>query len=219
VRFRTSLFLFFGCAISALSARGGPEIFRATSEVRSVSSDVRFEQFHLELSLVSGALFSPADLGRHFFPHTQTNFDYTQSELRFGVMLNSPWEAGFLRGNFEALVGIGGGAVIYGPGTGLANGDLFIRYNFVQPHAVAVPFWQLGLGLNGSDVASDHSQRVIGNPLEFTLQTSLGLRILIVPRWSLDLEAIYQHISNAGLADRNVGVNALGGLAGTTYSF
>ena len=194
--------------------------FRVTpTEVRAPAVDARFERNHFELSIVTGALFSPEDLGKGLFPRTRTNFDYTQSELRLGLMLNSPWEAGLLRGNFEALIGLGGGAVIHGPGTALANGDLFIRYNFIQPHAFLVPYWQFGMGLVASDVARDHSQRLIGGTVEFVLQTGVGFRFLLNSQWSLDLEGVYQHISNADTADRNVGVNAFGGLAGTTYSF
>ena len=36
---------------------------------------------------------------------------------------------------------------------------------------------------------------------------------------SLDLEAGFQHISNANSADRNFGVNALGAQVGFTYYF
>ncbi len=189
------------------------------NEVRSPPGNARFKRNHFELSLVTGALFSPADLGKDLFPRARTNFDYTQSELRFGLMLNSPWEAGILRGNFEALIGLGGGAVIHGPGTALANVDLFIRYHFVQPRACFVPYWQLGIGLAASDAARDQAQRIIGRTFEFVLQSSIGFRVLLNPQWSLDLEGVYQHISNADTADRNVGVNAFGGLTGATYSF
>lgn len=134
-------------------------------------------------------------------------------------MLNSPSDASIFSGNFEALLGLGGGAVIFGPGTALGNADLFLRYNFVQSRSRVVPYFQLGAGLFVSDAARDESQRNIGRTLEATLQTSLGLSILITPKWSCELEGNFQHISNANTADRNVGVNALGGLLGVTRSF
>jgi len=200
----------------ALNARAGTSNFDVNVEVRP-ASEARFEQGHFEFSLVNGAVFSP--VGFDIFPRSGTSFDYTQTELRAGWMLNSPYDAGILRGNFEILLGLGGGGVIYGPGTVLANGDLFIRYNFVQRHAIIVPYWQLGAGLVVSDAARDESQSNIGKTLEFGLQTSLGFRILLNAHWSLDLEGVYQHISNANTGDRNVGVNALGGLVGVTRSF
>ncbi len=51
--------------------------------------------------------------------------------------------------------------------------------------------------------------------IEFTPQASLGLHYLIDEKWSIDAEAMFHHISNAGLAERNRGINALGGFIGT----
>ena len=210
--------LLLAASFAAIS-RAGPADFRATREVVSPASDTRFERHRFELSLMTGALFSPADLGENLFPRNKTNFDYTQTELRAGLMLHSPWEAGLLRGNFELLVGLGGGAVIHGPGTGVANADLFVRYNFVQARALVVPYWQLGVGLFVSDVARDQSQRIIGRTVEFVVQSGFGLRFLVDPAWSIDLEGVYEHVSNADTSSRNVGVNAFGALLGATYSY
>lgn len=196
----------------------GEASFHSATEMHPPAAESRFDRGEFELSLMSGLLISPVDLGRGLFPRTSTSLDYTQTELRLGVMLNTPWEAGILRGNFEALVGLGGGAIVHGSGTAIANGDIFFRYNFIPRRSWVVPYWQIGLGLNASDVARHQDQRLIGRTLEFTIQSSLGVRVLINPRWSLDLEGIYQHISNAGTVDRNVGVNALGGLIGATFS-
>jgi Lipid A 3-O-deacylase (PagL) len=41
----------------------------------------------------------------------------------------------------------------------------------------------------------------------------------LVPNASLDVEGGVQHISNGGLAGRNLGVNAFGGALGFTYYF
>lgn len=200
-----------------LNSWAGGTSFRVSPEVQSVRSDTRFAQNRFELSLMSGAFFSP--FRTDFLPVTHTSFDYTETELRAGWMLNSPYEAGIFSGNFEVLLGLGGGVIFQGPGHALGNVDTFIRYNFVQKRAVVVPYFQLGAGLLVSDAARDHSQRIIGRTLEVSLQAGLGLRILLGSNWSLDLEADYQHISNADTASRNVGVNALGGLGGLTTAF
>lgn len=42
---------------------------------------------------------------------------------------------------------------------------------------------------------------------------------MIAKNLSLDLEAMFHHVSNAGLEDRNVGVNSGGGFLGITYYF
>jgi hypothetical protein len=195
----------------------GPTDFQVNPGIRSISTDARFAQNRFEFSLTSGAFFSP--FKTDLLPPTHTSFDYTQTEIRAGWMLNSPYDAGIFSGNFEILLGLGGGAIFQGPGHALGNGDTFIRYNFVQKRAPLVPYFQLGAGLVVSDAADDHTQRIIGRTLEASLQAGLGFKILLAPKWSLDLEADYQHISNANTANRNVGVNALGGLIGVSRCF
>ena len=57
-------------------------------------------------------------------------------------------------------------------------------------------------------------------PFELEAHAQIGLRYFISDNWSLDIEGGYQHISNAGMASRNAGVNAgLGGQRGVTYHF
>jgi outer membrane protein W len=117
------------------------------------------------------------------------------------------------------MLGLGGGAVIEGPGSGFGNFDLLLRYNFVQPRAVIVPYFQIGAGVFVSDISNDQNQRLIGGTFEADLQSSLGFRFLLNRDWSLNAEGIYQHISNANTSDRNVGLNALGGLLGFSRAF
>lgn len=64
-----------------------------------------------------------------------------------------------------------------------------------------MPYWQLGIGLVASDVSRDQSQRIIGRTVEFMLPSGFGFRFLVDSRWSIDLEGVYQHISNADTAD------------------
>jgi hypothetical protein len=57
----------------------------------------------------------------------------------------------------------------------------------------------------------------VGNEIEFNPQASLGFRYAIHTKLSLDVEGIFHHVSNAGLEDRNIGVNGVGCLLGVTY--
>ena len=70
-----------------------------------------------------------------------------------------------------------------------------------------------------NDIYKDETQQAIGQAIEFTPQCSLGFRYLINKNWSLDGEAMFYHMSNAGMADRNRSINALGGFVGVTYFF
>jgi len=109
--------------------------------------------------------------------------------------------------------------VFDGAGSYLLGPSIHVRYNFTQPEWKFVPYIQLGGGLTFTDAHEDQSQRAIGQELEFTPQAAIGFRYLIDSQGSLDAEFIYHHISNAGLADRNLGINALGGMIGFSYFF
>jgi hypothetical protein len=169
----------------------------------------------LSLQLVSGSLFSTKFPNGH--EHT---LDYWQTNLRLGCALNKPgpWHSLFL-GNFEALLEITGSIIYQGPGTYLAGVTALLRYNFVQPDARFFPYVQAGAGIVCNDIYKDQSQDAVGQAAEFTPQASLGFRYLFRPNWSLDAEAMFHHISNAKLASRNDGINALGGFLGVTYFF
>jgi hypothetical protein len=85
--------------------------------------------------------------------------------------------------------------------------------------STASVYARLGLGIVYSHADEDLSQSLIGSPTQFTSQFSVGDRYLLNKNWSIFGEAMFHHISNAGIKDRNVGVNALGGFVGTSYSF
>ena len=91
--------------------------------------------------------------------------------------------------------------------------------NFVQPGWRFIPYVQGGVGIVYTDAYKDETQQAIGQAIELTPQCSLGLRYLINKNWSLDGEAMFHHISNAGLAKRNRSINAVGGFVGVTYFF
>jgi lipid A 3-O-deacylase len=169
----------------------------------------------LSSQLVTGSLFSTKFPNGH--EHT---LDYWQTNLRLECALNQPGpEESFFRGNFEALLEITGSIIYRGPGTYLVGGTALLRYNFVQPEARFLPYVQAGAGIVFNDIYKDQSQDAVGQAIEFTPQASLGFRYLIRPRWSLDAEAMFHHISNANFSDRNDGINALGGFIGLTYFF
>ena len=58
-----------------------------------------------------------------------------------------------------------------------------------------------------------------GGGSALNVQASIGLRYFIARNWTLDVEATFQHISNAYFDERNESTNAVGGLLGVTYFF
>ena len=174
-----------------------------------------FSKGRLSLQFTGGKLSSP------FLLNTDNpDFDYSRVNLRAGWMLDDPSVREiFFRGNFEAIVEFTYSNVTKGSGSYLTGAGAILRYNVVYPDIKFRPFVQAGVGIVLTDVYKDRSQELIGNSYQFDLQLSLGVRIPVAGNWSVDIEGIYNHISNAGLSDRNDGVDAGGILVGVTYYF
>jgi hypothetical protein len=179
----------------------------------NVLSDI-FTEDRISFEIMTGSLFSTNSIG----PDIQT-FDYAPLDLRVGWMLTSPEGEGFFRGNLEALLELSSNFIYNGPGNIFFGPTAFLRYNFVQPDWCVVPYVQLGAGIVYTDAYHDQTQQAIGQGIEFTPQASIGLKYLLNDNWSLNVEGMYHHVSNAGMADRNLGVNSLGFLVGATYYF
>jgi len=174
-----------------------------------------FAQGKVSFQLVSGALFSLTNL-----PEDSPVFNYAQTNLRLGWMLYTPGpQEGFLRGNWEVLAEISNSVIFKGPGNYIGGVTGLLRYNFVQPDWKVIPYIQGGVGIVYNDAYKDETQQAIGQAIEFTPQCSLGLHYLIARKWSLDVEGMFHHISNAGMSKRNRSINAVGAFLGVTYFF
>jgi lipid A 3-O-deacylase len=145
--------------------------------------------------------------------------NYQIETLRLGWMYDSPRHSGFFRGNNEFLLEAFAGPVTKGPGNYLAGGSVLWRYNFVQPDARWVPYFQLGAGMLDNDIWTGKEQREVGEGFEFVLQGDVGLRYMINDKWAATIEGGYRHISNADISSRNNGLNSLGGIAEISYFF
>ena len=173
-----------------------------------------FQRGALDLQIMLGAEESFQDTGP-----TRPNIDCGLTVIRFGYMLDAVRGSGFFRGNDEVLIEAVGGPIYTGPGTALGGLSLVYRRNFVPPSARFVPYIDLGVGGVYSDAYHQPTQHALGSPFEFDLQGGVGLRYRLDAKWSVDGEVTYRHLSNAGLAPRNYGTNALGGLIGFSCAF
>jgi hypothetical protein len=141
-------------------------------------------------------------------------------ELRAGWMLSDPRGDGLLRGNWEFVLDVFGGDIFDGPGDYLIGVEMLLRYNFVQPDSRLIPFIQIGGGGVYSDAANDDTiQHLIGTDFSFILEGEIGLRCKLNERCAISCGIDYRHISNAGLASHNAGLNALGGLIGISFFY
>ena len=169
-----------------------------------------FQRGRYELTLSSGAMFSPigADRNRH-------TLDYVLNGLQLGWMLTDVDRSGWLRGNVEVAGEAIGAAVYKGRGSYLAGATLWARYNFVQPNWRVVPYLGLGAGAE----ATDMDPRLIGQTFNFNLDIAIGARCFLTRSWALDVDCRYQHISNATIGRHDIGINAVGPVLGVSYFF
>ena len=174
------------------------------------SPELLFEHGRCELTFDSGALFSP--IGS---PKKRPTINYTITEVELGYMLGGVKGHGWWRGNFEVIADGFASAIFEGPGTYTAGFTAWLRYNFVPSNWRVVPYAQAGAGLLSTDI----DRGIVGQPFNFNLNAGASLRYFLSPRWSIELEYRYQHISNANLGKKNVGINSQGPILGVSYFF
>src|ERR1043165_7026674 len=155
-------------------------------------------------------MFSPV-----LFGTDRATVDYTYSGVEFARMMNTPSGDPWWRGNWQVGGEVFGGGIFEGRGNYVVGSGLFFRYNLVQEGWRVVPYAQLDLGA----VFTDLDRRIQGQNFNFCEQFALGGRYFITPRWSLNAEMRFQHISNAGQSYPNAGVNALGPVVSLSYFF
>jgi lipid A 3-O-deacylase len=177
-------------------------------------SDV-YVKDRLSAQFVAGALFTPVA-----WVKSHTTFNYVQTDLRFGWMASEPSKTKYFgMGNFELLFELTNSFIYEGPGNYMRGFTLLGRYNLLLSNPRWATYIQVGVGAVVNDVYEDMSQNSVGQAIEFTPQMSIGLRHFIARHWTMDLEAMFHHVSNAHFSDRNNGINAVGGFLGVTYFF
>jgi hypothetical protein len=203
----------------ALTMTNAPARLSPMSDTGDLASTL-FVEDRITLEYMAGVMFSPCGLGPH-----EPVFNYQQNNIRLGWMLVSPddKENPFrdtpFRGNFEGIFEVTGSYIWETFGTYMTGITGIVRYNFVQPNWIVVPYIQGGAGVIYTNARNWSNQEAIGGNWEFTPQFAGGLKFLIDDNFSFNMEADFQHISNACTSARNEGVNAYGGFAGFTYYF
>jgi opacity protein-like surface antigen len=77
------------------------------------------------------------------------------------------------------------------------------------------PYVQIGAGAESTDI----DRRILGQDFNFNLDAGFGIRYMITPRCSVNLEYRFQHFSDASMTQVNLGVNAQGALIGVSWFF
>ena len=168
------------------------------------------------VQVVAGALFSPA-----IEPGPRPELHYIQTNIRFIWGLDPDPTVRKLgwNGSFDCVFELTHSSIFEGAGNFISGVTGLFRYDLPFHSERWHPYIQAGVGFVYTDAYKDHSQDLIGQAVEFNPQFSLGLHYLINRNWAFDGEAMFHHISNAGMSeDRNVG-DAAGGFIGLTRYF
>jgi opacity protein-like surface antigen len=173
-------------------------------------AESHFQKGLFETSLGSGAMFSPFAVGFH-----APTLNYTVTEAQLGYMLTDPAGPAFFRGNCEIAGSLFGGGIFEGEGTYVSGTTIWLRYNFVPHNSRFAPYVQGGAGLTLTDL----NRRIEGQSFNFNLNLGAGVRYFLARSWSLNLEARFQHISNADMSPHNLGINAFGPVLSVSHFF
>ena len=144
--------------------------------------------------------------GGHSVPGGTKDTSAFNAGLRYGWVLTDAHLPSFLRGRFEYAVDAVPVFLIFQPANtayGVGFDPLGLKWNF-QRHGRLSPY----LELTGGVVFTDHNIPRYANTVNFMDQAALGMHILGA-KHNVSLELRYMHISNAGLANLNPGINTV----------
>jgi lipid A 3-O-deacylase len=126
--------------------------------------------------------------------------------LRYGWVLTDPVGPGLLRGRFEYAVDVVPAfLVVQNPKTayGFGVNPFALKWNFVAHHNVT-PYIDIG----GGTLFTNNQVPAGTSRVNFTTSGALGFHFL-QSKYNWSAEVRFMHISNAGLATPNPGINTI----------
>ncbi|HWY19870.1 MAG TPA: acyloxyacyl hydrolase [Candidatus Acidoferrum sp.] len=144
--------------------------------------------------------------GGHSVPGGTSRTGIFDAGLRYGWVLTGAHLPGILRGRFEYTVDAVPAYLIFQPANtayGVGFNPLGLKWNFERRGRVS-PYIELGGGV----MFSNHNVPTYTNTVNFSPSAALGTHIL-GEKYNWSLELWYLHISNAGLAKPNPGLNTV----------
>ena len=136
---------------------------------------------------------------------------------RIGKVLTAEHGRGFLRGNFEYAADLVPVYLVFQQTTVYGGGfdPLVLKWNFASKRREA-PYFELG----GGTLFSTHEVPPGTSAVNFRTHASLGLHLLTKEShraFGPTVEIRYEHISNAGLAVPNPGINTIQFVIGVNH--
>ena len=144
--------------------------------------------------------------GGYTVPGGTSNTGVWNAGIRYGWILTAPHGPGFLNGRFEYAMDAVPMFLVFQPANtayGVGLNPLTLKWDFAARGKIS-PFMEL----NGGVLFTNHTVPAGTNAVNFASSLALGTHIL-GPKYNWSIEARYMHISNAGLAVPNPGINTV----------
>ena len=135
---------------------------------------------------------------------------------QIGYVFTDKLDDGVFGGAFEILFEPVGAHFFQPFSATLLGGSGILRYNFLSFGPV-VPYWDFGAGMAWTDLAPRIPEE--STPFEFLLETGPGLHLFVSDHVAIGGALRLHHISNAGMGERNTGINAVLGTIGIAIFF
>ena len=165
----------------------------------------------LEIGVMAGYL-----QGNDTLTSVSSNRSALYALPRVGVVVTPEVGSGFYEGNLELLVEPLYAHYFKPFGATAAGGSVLFKYNFLG-FGRWMPFWDLGLGMLWTNLAPRIPEQ--STPFNFVMESGPGIQYFATERVALTLGVRFHHISNAGLGDRNKGLNSTLGYLGLSVFF
>lgn len=124
---------------------------------------------------------------------------------QFGYALTDKFGHGRLAGNVELLVEPMAAHFFQPFSASAFGGTVGLKYNFLA-FGRWMPFWDGGGGVLWTDLAPRIPEQ--STPFNFIIQTGPGISYFVSDRTAVTFGVRFHHISNSGIGDRNIGLNA-----------
>jgi len=209
-RFFGFLFITAACAASWVPAFAQDQTLSSPpSSLWQAGVGEGFEKGSEELGLALGA-----GLGMKVFGSRNAH-DWGLGAVQYGIMLGGlTAQNHWYRGNWEFVAQLFGGEQFHPDAAYLVGVTPMLRYNFAAGHRW-VPFFDAGPGITLTDIRNGD----LSTTPEFNLQVGLGTRCFLRDNLALTLQYRLIHLSNAGAASPNLGVNTSNVLLGLAWFF
>lgn len=125
---------------------------------------------------------------------------------RMGMVLTDELGGGLFSGNIELLAELLYAHHVKPFSAEAGGGSLGLKYNLLS-FGRWMPYWSVGAGMLWTNLAPRIFEQ--STPFNFVLRSGPGIQYFLTDRVVPTFDAAFYHVSNAGIGDRNRGLNSV----------